>query len=237
MVEVKEGVVVVTRQGSGDWWLFPTYQAAFEHPVYQFGDAICQGPEFIKKNWVRSELPWLLSELVDPVERANILTEFRDSGWSNWEKTLGRFQDYLWNLMVEKCNIVPTDLETIFEIVVRDRKTPTKETKSMATKDKAAEDTATETTAAAEGEENTTKRKPPVREPKYKPEAKITLLADKDGNPYGKDNNPKRQGSKAGERFALYVNGMTVDQAIAAGLTRADLDFDVQKKFIDIKNP
>lgn len=89
------------------------------------------------------------------------------------------------------------------------------------------------TSAEAAGEEKA-KRKPPVREPKFKPDMKITLLSDKDGKVYGKDHNPKRAGSKAGERFALYVNGMTVDQALAAGLTRGDLDFDAQKKFISI---
>jgi len=108
-----------------------------------------------------------------------------------------------------------------------------KETKAAATEATAAEAGATENTEAA-AEAGTTKRQPPKREPKYKPDATITLLADKDGKPYGKDNNPKRQGSKSGERFALYTNGMTVDQAIAAGITRPDLDFDVQKKFISI---
>ena len=87
--------------------------------------------------------------------------------------------------------------------------------------------------AAAAGEEKA-KRKPPVREPKFKTDMKITLLSDKDGKVYGKDHNPKRAGSKAGERFALYINGMTVDQALAAGITRGDLDFDAQKKFISI---
>ena len=88
---------------------------------------------------------------------------------------------------------------------------------------------------AAEGTtEEKPKRQPPVREPKFKGDMIITMLADKDGNPYSKENNPKRAGSKSGERFALYVNGMSVDQAVAAGLTRADLQHDVDKKFISI---
>lgn len=235
MVEVKEGVVVVTRNGSGDWWLYPSYKAAFEHPIYQFGDAICKGPDFIEKNWVRSEIPWLLSVLVTPVERSQILQEFRSRGWDNWKQTMNLFRHKLWNLMIDKCNIPPTDAETIVEIVIKDRKTPTLENRSMAKEQKTAQTENTEATAAEATESTETKRKPPVREPKFKPEAKITLLADKDGNPYGKDNNPKRAGSKSAERFANYVNGMTVDQAIAAGLTRADLAFDEGKKFIAIE--
>lgn len=105
------------------------------------------------------------------------------------------------------------------------------------TENAAATENADATSAAAttaEGEKGTTKRAPPVREPKYKPSSIITLLADKDGNPFGPENNPKREGSKAGDRFKLYRNGMTVEAAIAAGLTRADIDFDVQKKFIAV---
>ena len=90
------------------------------------------------------------------------------------------------------------------------------------------------TTEAVEEGAVKTKRNPPVREPKFKGDMIITMLADKDGNVYSKDNNPKRPQSKSAERFAFYVSGMNVDQAIAAGLTRGDLENDVQKKFISI---
>lgn len=46
--------------------------------------------------------------------------------------------------------------------------------------------------------------------------------------------NPKKPGSKAYERFARYVDGMTVSEALKAGLTREDLRYDVAHKFIDI---
>ena len=48
------------------------------------------------------------------------------------------------------------------------------------------------------------------------------------------DENPKRPSSSAFERFKLYKTGQTVAKAIAAGLTRADLNYDADHKFIKI---
>jgi len=250
MVEAAEkGVVAVTRNGEGDFWWFPDWKSAYTHPLIQYGDVICEGPDFIERNWTRREFPWLLSVLVDPVERSEILVDFKSKGWDNWILTMDRYRGLLWQKMLDKCKPLPTEAETIFEIIKRDRLAPNLETRKMAKDPKNTEAAATTETNAgqivsdaapaseATTEKGTTKRKPPVREPKYKNESIITLLADKDGNPYGAENNPKRAGSKSAERFALYTNGMTVEQAIAAGLTRGDLEFDVQKNFIAIKNP
>ena len=46
--------------------------------------------------------------------------------------------------------------------------------------------------------------------------------------------NPKRQGSGGYKRFAQYKSGMTVAEALAKGVTRADLVWDVGHKFISI---
>lgn len=248
----EKGVVAVTRNGEGDFWWFPDWKTAYTHPLIQYGDVICEGPDFIEKNWTRREFPWLLSVLVSPVERSEILVDFKSKGWDNWLRTLDRYRGLLWQKMLDKCQELPTDADTIFATIKRDRLAPNLETRKMAKDPKSTEAaTVTETSAgqivsdaapasgdaAPAAEKGTTKRQPPVREPKYKNDSIITLLADKDGNPYGKDNNPKRAGSKSAERFAFYTNGMTVEQAIAAGLTRGDLDFDMQKNFISIAAP
>ena len=44
--------------------------------------------------------------------------------------------------------------------------------------------------------------------------------------------NPKRPGSASFDRFANYKKGMTVAQAIAAGVTRGDIDWDSKRDFI-----
>lgn len=46
--------------------------------------------------------------------------------------------------------------------------------------------------------------------------------------------NPKKPSGGAAARFALYENGMTVGEAIAAGVTSTDLKFDSAKGFISI---
>jgi hypothetical protein len=45
--------------------------------------------------------------------------------------------------------------------------------------------------------------------------------------------NPKR--AAAAERFALYKNGMTVDEYLVAGGKRADVNWDVAQGFIEVK--
>lgn len=64
------------------------------------------------------------------------------------------------------------------------------------------------------------------RAPNISGDAKIKLLVEKGAN-------PKR--GTAAERFALYKNGMTVDEYIAAGGKRADVNWDVGCGFIEVK--
>jgi antitoxin component of MazEF toxin-antitoxin module len=44
--------------------------------------------------------------------------------------------------------------------------------------------------------------------------------------------NPKRPGSKSRARYALYKNGMTGAEAIAAGVLKVDLEWDLKHEFI-----
>lgn len=49
--------------------------------------------------------------------------------------------------------------------------------------------------------------------------------------------NPKRPGTAAHARYALYVEGMSVDQAIASGIKRADIAWDKARDFITLAQP
>lgn len=49
--------------------------------------------------------------------------------------------------------------------------------------------------------------------------------------------NPKRPGSAAHARYAIYRVGMTVDEALAAGVTRADVRWDAKMGFIVLVMP
>lgn len=47
--------------------------------------------------------------------------------------------------------------------------------------------------------------------------------------------NPKKKGSASWDRYALYQEGMTVTQALAAGLKRADINWDAERGFITLE--
>lgn len=62
--------------------------------------------------------------------------------------------------------------------------------------------------------------------------AKISFGTDKDDKPYGADNNPKRAGSKAHGNFAKYKDGMTIGEALIAGVPSSDISWDLKHGFI-----
>lgn len=69
----------------------------------------------------------------------------------------------------------------------------------------------------------------------YKPEEVINIFPAHDVSRGG--TNPKRASGVSAGRFALYVDGMTVKDALAAGVLGADLTWDVGHRFITITPP
>ena len=70
------------------------------------------------------------------------------------------------------------------------------------------------------------KSKPNKRTKKYGTDLRITLLVKK---------NPKRPATKAFTAFALYRTGMTIGEALAAGVSKGDISWDVRHKFISVE--
>lgn len=198
--------IAVTRAGLGDWLLFDSFEDADTHPLVQYGDVIMSSPEDIPRQWTPLELPSLVASL----EMGEVDLE------GDWVRRHGRA---IWARMIARASAPTEDPAEICSLVVRDRKLSIKE-RQMSDKNK----------KPAEKKEGT-----PRAAKKYTGEMKITLLTDKDDKPYGPKNNPKREGSKSADRFALYKNGMTVDQFVAAGGLYADVVYDVDKKFISVK--
>lgn len=60
----------------------------------------------------------------------------------------------------------------------------------------------------------------------YPEDAKLKLLVEK---------NPKKDGSKSAARFEGYTGADTVGAALAAGVTYADIAYDVGRQFISIE--
>ena len=200
-------VIAVTRNGLGDWLLFDSFEEADEHPQVQYGDIILTRPEDFLVKWTNLELPGLLGSLdlgSLPLDREILL----------------RNSAKIWARMVGRSERPSSDPEKICDIIRRDRKLTLTERKIM-TKDATNTKPATEKAAA-----------PQAR--KFPGTMKITLLADAEGTPYGPKNNPKRESTKSHTRFAIYTNGMTVDEYIAKGGVYADIPYDVTKKFIKV---
>jgi len=74
------------------------------------------------------------------------------------------------------------------------------------------------------------------KEAKEKKERKIGLRNFKDDQVITLlvDHNPKRPGSASHARFENYEDGMTVKEALTAGLISGDLSWDVAHEFIEI---
>ena len=72
------------------------------------------------------------------------------------------------------------------------------------------------------------------REAKFAEASVISLCKDVDGKQYSAEHNPKKMGSASAERFAKYRHGMTVKEALDAGLLRGDFSSDMNKGYISI---
>lgn len=70
---------------------------------------------------------------------------------------------------------------------------------------------------------------------KFDDNATIHFGKDKEGNPTGPKNNPKREGARCFEQFALYEEGMTIAEFLEKGGSRASVNWDVDKGYITVK--
>ena len=226
-------VVAVTRNGLGDMYMFSSLAEADLHPIVQYGDVVCDGPESVLRKYTRMEIPDLLRRLGDEEFRSEVL--MKAAGSLGWAEAMNRYSGRVWEKMQECASPPPTDPGEIVSRIVRDRKlslteSRVKEEKRMSTTEQA-ETTTAEEKAPKEKKEKAT----PTTIGGFSLASKITMLVDKDGKPYGKDNNPKKAGSKSAVRFEAYGNGgITVEEAYKAGVSSADFAYDVNKGFIKI---
>lgn len=63
----------------------------------------------------------------------------------------------------------------------------------------------------------------------------IHFGTDAEGNAYSAENSPKK-GEATKERWGKYVDGMTLEEALAAGLTRSNVRKDRRAGFITIEH-
>lgn len=210
----EEVVIAVTRAGLGRWLRFDSFEEADEHPVVQYGDVVMTHEKAFMTQWTRLELPGLLEK----IGMSDLPLE---------QHVLEHNAPRIWARMIATAETPPQNPEEICEMVRSDRKKTKTERKQKMT-------------AQAEAKTDGNAKRDRVAEQKkrrYSGEARVTLLADANGNPYGPKNNPKRAGTKTHARFALYANGLTVEELLAKGADFGDFKYDEDKGFVKFTEP
>lgn len=222
-----EVIVVITRMGRGDLWRHETFDAADEHPLTQYGDAIIGSGKDVERLYNRLELSDLARRL-----GLTSLAEDVDKEFAKPRPLLESYCELIWKTLQREAKPVPKDPKEICNLIVSDRQTTkAPEFNKMARKKKEAAETTETPVAKKRGGKS-----------KYHDSQVVTLLADKEGKQYGGENNPKRNASAA--RFACYRDGITIGELKTAlvdalgpeGADKLsdDLAWDVKRGFISL---
>lgn len=215
--------LVVTAGGYGDVFKFRILKEAAEHPLCQYGDPVLMSGMDIDKFWGRGQLVELhrfLGDTPQDTSARDALTKVAAGGLKerHARDLLEGARVALLEGVLRAAKEPPTDPAVICQLVRENRSKHQRISDEIAktrTRTMTEETTATttETAAAKPGKS------------KYAGNLLVTVLVH---------TNPKRAGSKSFDRFAKYVTGQTVDDALKAGVLSADLHYDVDHKFIHI---
>lgn len=222
--------VAVTRGGWGEVWGFESPDQAESHPLVQYGDAVVSSPEDTVECWNYLFLPRMCTEVLGDTAMDAQLRESIDSAPDHHTRDarVAVGGQEVWAVLQRSARTPPNDPAELVRKIADDRRLHNewrdRETKRRTSMTQAA--ATTTTTAAAPKEKKIAG---------FATTAKISFGKDKDGKSYDtNDNNPKRAGTKSGDRFAKYKDGMTLEQAVAAGVTAADVKWDLGKGFIKV---
>lgn len=218
--------VAVTRGGAGSLWRFASLTEADDHPIVQYGDAVVCSPEDVLRTFRDTEMAALAERAGQPRLR-DALRAWAPGAASRRDREA--YAEQLWSAMQKSASPPPRDPSEIVRLVREDRVAARSAPQVYRLHPTERRDKMTDATTT-----ETTKKAPPTRQPKFAGSTVISLGTDKEGAKFGPSNNPKKAGSKSAERFALYEDGMTVDQAVEKGITRADIDNDQAKGLITL---
>lgn len=228
--------IAVTRGGWGEVWSFSTVQEAARHPLIQYGDAIVSSPEDTLESWNYLFLARMCAEVLGDRDLEASVRERIDSAPDDRVRAsrAAVASEDVWSALKRAAGKPPHDPSDIVRRIAEDRKKHDewheRETNRRTSVTQAQGATAGTTAAAAAPKE--------AKEKKiagHAPSAKISFGADKDGKAYNTtDNNPKRAGTKSGDRFAKYKAGQTLEAAVAAGVSAADIKWDESHGYIKI---
>lgn len=222
--------IAITRDGLGDLWVFKDVKEAGLDPVYQFGDPLIVGHDKITEQIPLNRIPRLMSRLGAEhlaQETAKSLEETAGMIHQMRIASMQRFSKQMWAVMCDKARETPKESTEVVNLIRLDRKLAIEESRQMTT--------ATPTNTAAKPDGKAPVEKTPRKLSGHNPKSTIHFGADKEGKKYGASNNPKREGSASADRFNMYKEGMTIEQALTAGVKTTDILWDLKKGFITVK--
>lgn len=218
--------VAVTRSGYGGLWLFESRSEAETHPLVQYGDSLICGPDDVLTQYNLLDLWWICQAAGGEFLKKRVMTGIPAQGVVRHSKRVEAAREFtgeIWEHLLSAAQPPPEDDAAILYQIRLDRRAVIEEgVRRMAD-------------AKKEAAKTESKKEAPAKTAKYADADTIHMLSDKDGKAYGKDNNPKREGSASAQRFALYKDGMSVKQFVDKGGKLADISWDVSKGFIKIE--
>lgn len=239
-------VLGITRRGTGDIWLFESASEAWRSPLVDPGDAVLTDDGDIFEQYSVADM----RELADLTENDGFVQTLMECLTKPWgstrlamQATREKYGAELFSRLAAKGRAVPTHPAQLLELCQRDRDWHLKRNGNMAAKEAAK-------TAPAAAKAPKPPKEP--KAPKVAAEKKIAghpvttkikfgTMTVKDAE--GKEttvtcdatkNNPKRAGTKGHADFAKYKNGMTIAAALEAGISAADVGYNLGKGFLVI---
>lgn len=211
--------IVITRNGHGDVYRFPDRKAARLHPVPQAYDVFATDSMELAAQYGKDEADTLL-RFAEGRDRSRLIDAFET--WKSEPKSRMlpfEARDILWRLLLSRAQEPPTDPAELIRTIVEDRRAVEGGIRSRPS----------EYSKPGEFSPLNSKEVKDMGDRKRVSEdATIKILVDK---------NPKREGSKAFERFEFYKDGMTVKAAKEAGVTSSDIRYDTEHNFISVTEP
>jgi hypothetical protein len=217
--------LAITRGGFGTVLRFPDDRSAYLHPVVQYGDAIARDPEALMDCYNRIEWPKIMRVaqyenqlLVDALDHLSPVEERAaraNSCGELFRRLLMRAVDP--PALPENLSSVEElrhSYARIFAMVAADRVSQDKELRQQ---------------MAAENTEDIAKT---PKTGNLNPTTKLHFGRDKEGKAWGPDHCPYKPDSKRSARWALVKKGMTVLQAVEAGLPARYIEDMVEREFL-----
>jgi hypothetical protein len=217
--------IVITRNGRGDAYKFPDKKAARLHPLVQMYDVVAEDAMELAAQFGKDEADALL-RFAEGRDRARLIDAFEI--WKSEPKSREfpfQVRELFWSLVVSRSKYPPKDPAELLSLIVEDRQAVEGGIRSRGSESnhpgEVSPNKRKERTEMSEAEAKT-------RKARVSDDAVISILVDK---------NPKREGSKAAERFAYYKDGMTVKVAKEAGVTSSDIRYDTEHNYISVTEP